>query len=268
VALKLSYCTLYWKNPDLEPALEELKKAGWEGWEGRVPLDWLGPPQRVRRICKDTGMPMVVYTASGSPDQREWEHVERNKRRMEYAAAIEVDCFMFMSGPKPKDRPVGEDDMKAAAEGAEAWAEYAAQYGLEVSYHIHTNTLIDSIEHWRRYTSLLDRAKLCIDVSHAALWGYDPVQSILDFREQLNYIHLQDYSSTSRDENGRYQSVWCDVGETASVDFPAILNTLEKIGFERWVTACPGRVIPGQEDPCRQAQHSRRMREYLKGLGY
>jgi sugar phosphate isomerase/epimerase len=268
VALKLSYCTLHWKNPDLEPALEELKEAGWEGWEGRLPLDWLGSPQRVRRICKNADMPMVVYAASGSPEQREWEHSERNKRRMEFAAAIEVDCFMFMSGPKPKGRPVNEEDIVAAAEGAEIWAEYAAQYGMEVSYHIHTNTLIDSNAHWLRYMSLLDRTKLCIDVSHAALWGYDPVQSILDFRERLNYIHLQDYSSTSRDENGRYQPVWCDVGETASVDFPAILKTVDEIGFDRWVTACPARPAPGREDPCRLARHSRGMREYLRGLGY
>ncbi len=34
MALKMSYSTLRWKNPDLEPALGELRKAGWEGWEG------------------------------------------------------------------------------------------------------------------------------------------------------------------------------------------------------------------------------------------
>ena len=106
-------------------------------------------------------------------------------------------------------------------------------------YHIHTHTLIDSSAHWLRYTSLLDRTKLCIDVSHAALWGRDPVQSILDFCERLNYVHLQDYP-----------------------------KTLDEIGFDRWVTAFPARPAPGQEDPCRQARRSRRMREYLQGLGY
>ena len=56
-------------------------------------------------------MPIVVYTASGSPDNRDWEHVERNKRRMDFAAEMGVDCFMFMSGPKPADRGVSEDDI-------------------------------------------------------------------------------------------------------------------------------------------------------------
>ncbi len=62
--------------------------------------------------------------------------------------------------------------------------------------------------------------------------------------------------------------MWCDVGETASLDFPAILKTLDEIGFDRWVTACPGKPAPGQEDSCRQARRSRQMRDYLKGLGY
>ena len=106
-----------------------LKKAGWDGWEGRLPLDWLGPARRLRQVCKDADMPLVVYTASGSPDNRDWENVERNKRRMDFAAEMEVDCFMFMSGRKPEGREVERADIEQAAEGAEQWAEYAAQYG-------------------------------------------------------------------------------------------------------------------------------------------
>jgi len=265
---KLGYSTLRWRNPDLEPALEALKVAGWDGWEGRLPLDWVGPPSRLRRICSNTGMPMAIFTASGTPDVRDWENVERNKRRMDYAAEVEADCFMYMTGRKPEGRPVSEDDIRASAEGAEAWAEYAAQYGLEISYHIHTNTLVDSTEDWKLYMSLLKKAKLCIDVSHAYLWGYDPVESIRDFRDQLNYVHLQDYSSTSRGEDGRYLPVWCDVGQAENVDFVGTLSALKEIGFTRWVTACPGEPIPGADDPLSEADRSKRMVTYLRGLGY
>lgn len=265
---KLGYCTLRWRNPDLEPALEALKAAGWDGWEGRLPLDWVGPPSRLRKICRNTGMPMAIFTANGTPDVRDWENVERNKRRMDYAAEVEADCFMYMTGRKPEGRPVSEDDIRAAAEGAEIWAEYAAQYGLEISYHIHTNTLVDSTEDWKLYMSLLKKAKLCIDVSHAYLWGYDPAESIRDFRDQLNYIHLQDYSSTSREEDGRYLPVWCDVGQAENVDFAGTLSALEEIGFTRWVTACPGDPIPGADDPLSEAVRSERMVTYLRGLGY
>jgi sugar phosphate isomerase/epimerase len=60
----------------------------------------------------------------------------------------------------------------------------------------------------------------------------------------------------------------CDVGEGESVDFAGILKALEEIGYSRWVTSCPGVPIPGQDDTLGEARSSRKMREYLKRLGY
>lgn len=270
MGLQMSYATLRWQEPNLPKALTELKKAGWEGWEARAPLDWLGTPRQLLQVCEDAGMPLVVYTASGSPDQRDWAHVERNKRRIEFAAEMGASCFMFMSGPKAETRMGKKEQIEVAAEGAEAWATYAAQYDLELSYHIHTNTLVDSITDWKYYMSRLERTKLCIDVSHAALWGYDPVQAIGDFWPQLNYVHLQDYSSCTQQEAGRYNPVWVDVGQANCLDFPGVLATLVQRGFTGWVTCVPGDDSgpPGEQDPVSQAQRSAGMRSYLYNLGY
>lgn len=268
MAFKLGYCTLRWRNPDLEAGLEELKKAGWDGWECRLPLDWLGTPARVRRVCENTDMPLVVYTALGSPENSDAENFEKNKRRMEFAAEMGADCYMYMSRRKEPGEVVREDDIKAAAAAADEWADYAGQFGLELSYHIHTNLLVDSVEEWKTYMANLKTAKLCIDVSHAQLWGYEENQSLRDFKDQLNYVHLQDYSSTSRRDDGFYLPVWVDVGQGQNCDFPGIKNTLEEINFDRWVTACPGEPIPGQEDAISEAKRSARMAEYLRGLGY
>ena len=268
MAFQLGYCSLRWKNPNLEPALEALKEAGWDGWEGRLPLNWLGTPAQVRRICANADMPLKIFTANGTPDNRDYENVELNKRRIDFAAEIEADCFMYMNGRKPEGRPVTDDDVKAAAEGAEEWADYAAQYGLELSYHIHTNLLVDSSEHWKLYMSQLDKAKLCIDVSHGQLWGYDPVQSIRDFKDQLNYIHLQDWSAYTQREDGFHAPTWCAVGEAEACDFPAIAAVLEEINYDRWVTGCPGVPKEGREDPLSMAQDSKAMYEYMRRVGY
>ena len=268
MGLSICYSTLRWRCPDLPAALAALKEAGWDGWEARLPLDWLGPPSRLRRVCAEADMPMAVYTAAGTPDQRDWETVERNRRRMEFAAEIEADCFMFMNGGKPEGGTVTDDDIRAAAEGAESWAEYADGLGLEVSYHIHTNCLVDSIEHWKLYMSCVKKARLCIDVSHAKLWGYDPVESLRDFRSQLNYVHLQDYSSCTRDENGRYHPRWVSVGEARAVDFPGVMRILEEIDYDRVVTCCPGEPAWEGEDAVSEARRSAVMREYLRSIGF
>ena len=91
---------------------------------------------------------------------------------------------MFMNRGRPDT--VTEDDVTASASAAESCATYAAEFNLEISYHIHTNCLVDSIQDWQLYMSQLDKTKLCIDVSHSQLWGYDPVDSIQDFQSQLN----------------------------------------------------------------------------------
>ncbi len=264
----MGYSTLRWQFPDLGPSLVALREAGWDSWEGRFPLDWLGPPSRLKQVCTDAGMPMTVFTALGSPDDRDFRHVEGNRRRMEFAAEMGVECFMFMSGGKPEGREAGEDEIRRAAEGAEEWADYASTMDLELSYHIHTNTLVDSIAQWQLYMSCLKKARLCIDVSHAQLWGYDPVASVRDFWTQLNYVHLQDYSSCTRAEDGRYNPVWCDVGVAENVDFPAVLKALDDLGYDGVITSCPGEPVAGADDPISEARRSAGTRAYLRGLGY
>lgn len=268
MGLKICYASLRWRHPDLPAALAALQEAGWDGWEGRLPLDWMGPPSRLRRVCADAGMPLLVYTAVGSPDNRDLDNVERNRRRMEFAAEMDADCFMFMNGPKPEGGIVTDDDVRSAADGAEEWAAYAAGLGLEITYHIHTNQLVDSTQHWKLYMSCLHKAGLCIDVSHAQLWGYDATESLRDFSGQLNYVHLQDYASCTRAEDGRYEPVWVSVGESECMDFGRVMQTVKDIGFDRVVTCCPGEPAYEGEDAVAEARRSARMRQYMRNLGY
>ena len=268
MGLKICYASLRWRNPDLPAALASLQEAGWDGWEGRLPLDWLGPPSRVRRVCADAGMPMLVYSAAGSPDNRDPENVERNRRRMEFAAEMNADCFLFMNGPKPEGRSVTDDDVRAAAEGAEAWAEYGADLGLEITYHIHTNLLVDSAEHWQCRGRGWDKAGPCIAVSHAKRLGYTTTESLRDFRSQLDCVHLQDDSACTRGEDGRYTPEWVSVGEAECMVFGRVMETVEEIGFDRVVTCCPGQPPYEGEDAVAEAKRSAGMRRYMRSLGY
>ena len=52
MAFKLGYSSIRMETPDLERVLAQMRAAGWEGWELRNALDWLGTPSRVRRLCE------------------------------------------------------------------------------------------------------------------------------------------------------------------------------------------------------------------------
>ncbi|CAI8047396.1 hypothetical protein GBAR_LOCUS26192 [Geodia barretti] len=68
----------------------------------RQSFDWVGTPKRVRQVCDNVGMPVVVVTARGLPIDKDWEQMEMNKRRMDFAAEVGADCFMFMGAGNHK----------------------------------------------------------------------------------------------------------------------------------------------------------------------
>lgn len=263
MGFKFGYSTLRWSEPDFENLLTQLKDAGWDGWEMRQSIDWAGTPRRIRRMCDNVDMPIAAVTARGLPIDKNHEQMELNKRRIDFAAEVGADCFMFMGAGKPKDRPVDNSDLTKLADVSEEWAEYAERYGLDVCYHTHTNTTVDSIEDWAKYMSLLRKCKLCIDVSHSALWGFDPIESIRRYKDVLVYLHLQDYSGYTGGDGSNFDVDWVDVGGGDAIDFPGIMSTLEELDYNRWVTACPG-MVEDRTDEERMTVN----REYLRQLGY
>ncbi|MBM3263403.1 MAG: sugar phosphate isomerase/epimerase [candidate division Zixibacteria bacterium] len=249
---KLAYSSLRWQTPDIEAGLKAMRETGWEGWEIRQSLDWLGSAKRVKKISDDAGVPVAVVCGTGISLDNNYEMKERNKRRIDFAADVEADTFMFMGAGRPYGRTVTSDEIKALADLSDELADYAAQYNLDVCYHIHTGTTIDTREEWELLMRLMKRAQLCIDVSHAAFWGYDPAQSIRDFSDRLVYVHLQDYKG--------YRFV--ELGDGNLLDFAASMKALEEIGYNRWITVCPSATdLPDREK-------MQRDREYLRKLGY
>ena len=249
---KLGYSSLRWLDLDLEPRLHQIRKAGWDGWEIRQSLDWLGTPSRVRRLCQDAGTPVSAVMGQRITLDNDPLMKEQNKRRIDFAAEIEADNFTIIGAERLQDPAAHQAQIAALADLADEFADYAAQYGLDVCYHVHTRTTVDSRSEWELLMSLMNRCKLCIDVSHAQFWGYDPARSIHDFKDRLVYVHLQDWLG--------YR--WADLDEGTLVDTGACLEALDAIGFERWVVACPGDSSRSDE------QRIRCNRAYLRGLGY
>ena len=255
MVFKLGYSSLRWQTPDLPKVLGQMKAAGWEGWELRQSLDFLGSAQRVKKICDDIGMPVAVVTARGISLDKDPTMLETNRRRIDFAAALKADCYMFMGAKKPQRGYATNEEIAALAEVGDELADYASQYGLDVCYHIHTNTTIDSKEEWTKLMNWMKKCKLCIDVSHSALWGFDPRESVKQYQDKLVYVHLQDFDTEVAKD-------WVELGEGNLLDFPGTLKALKEIGYERWIVVCPGNTNRTDEEKMRVN------REYLQRLGY
>jgi sugar phosphate isomerase/epimerase len=245
--------TLRWKTPNLEQMLATLHEHGWDGWESRQSLDWLGSSARVKGICDSIGVQVAAIVGANvdSVDPTDQSH-EINRRRIEFASDLECGIFVA-KGPKRYDRETTEEDLDQMAEIYEGMAVYAEPLGVTVVYHPHRGHVVDTKEEWQRFIPKLDVCKLCMDMSHSVFWDWDPVEAAVHFKDIIKYVHLHDH---------RPDGFSLEIGDAMMCDFPKFLKSLEDLGYEGWITACPGRI---ERD---ESEKIARNRAYLRSIGY
>ncbi len=248
---RLAYSTYRWNTLDLERDLVTLRQAGFAGWETRHPLDWLGSAQRVRQICERVGIETAAVCGPNATLSIGDPSHQISKRRIEFAADLGVSTFMT-KGPGRLERATTDEDLDQMAVVYEDLALHAAPLGVAVTFHPHIHHLVDSADEWKRFMRRLHHCRLCLDMSHAVHWGYDPIAAVHDFKERIAYVHLHDYK-------GKHG---VELGEGLMCDFPAFLGALEEIGYQGWVTVCSGQTERSEEDKMRIG------RAYLKSIGY
>lgn len=251
MSLRFAYSSLKWKEHDLVANLAALREEGFDGWETRESLDWLGTPQRLRKIVDGIGIEIAAVSGPNVPASPEDPAFKINKRRIEYAADLGVPLLMT-KGPRGVNNPTPDDELRQVADMYEALARHGQSLGVTVTFHPHINHFVDSADEWKRFMPMLDACRLCLDMSHAVRWGYDPIQAAKDYGDRIALVHLHD------EKDG----VGADLGEGPMCDYGAFLGTVQEVGYSGWAVVCPGST--GKPD--RDAISANR--SYLKSIGY
>ena len=174
-----------------------------------------------------------------------------NKRKIEFAADLGVETFMT-KGPGRGERTCTDAELDQMAAVYEDLAVYGEKLGVRVTFHPHINHLVNSEGEWKRFMMRLDVCKLCLDMSHAVHWGYDPVQAVRDFTARIAYVHLHDFKDGKTVE----------LGQGPMCDYPGFMAAVEAAGYAGWITVGPGEVAGTEEGKMRVN------REYMRSIGY
>ncbi len=250
MALRWAYSSLKWPVEDLEKNLASLVEKGWEGWETRESLDWLGTPNRLKKMCEQIGIEIAAVSGPNVPASREDQAFTINKRRIEYASDLGVSLLMT-KGPGSKDHPTSDEELRRLAGLYNDLARHGEPLGVTVTYHPHINHFVDSKEEWIRFMPMLDTCRLCMDMSHAVRWGYDPVEATQAYADRISLVHLHD----EKDGEG------VDIGEGPMCDYSAFLAAIQDTGYNDWVVVCPGGQKPATDSIASN-------RTYLKSIGF
>lgn len=225
MGLRFAYSTINWgETADLPTAFAEIREAGWRAvelfWHT---LDWLGPAAGLKETLGDLRAATLFGVVSVPTDAVQ---LTRLKNQIAYAAEIGAEAVGLVGGNRLRWRPPSAAEYADLARFGEELARYGAERGVVVAYHPHVACTVETEAEIDRLLDQTRELTLCLDASHIALVGEDPIAHLRKYRTRTGYVHLKDWA------RGKF----VEVGEgTLGIDFGAILRELEDQGFAGWV---------------------------------
>lgn len=154
-----------------------------------------------------------------------------------------------------KDKPVLADaEWPAFCAGVEVLAEYCASQGIDLVYHHHMGTIVQTREEIDRLMAGTGPAtKLLLDVGHAWFGGADPVGLARAYVDRVGHFHAKNVRPEIRKQveeeglsflEGVRRGVFTVPGDPeGALEFTAVLKVLAERGYEGWL------VIEAEQDP-------------------
>ena len=268
MGVKLGINPIGWSNDDLQwlggetsldTCLAETKQAGYDGIElghkfPRVASE-LAPIMERHGLAIVSGWYSTELLTRGAKAEiaAMQPHLTLLKA-MGCGVLIAAECSNTVHGTQSiplADRPVlASGDWKQFGAGMTELGKAVADAGLELVYHHHMGTVVQSGEEIDR---LMDESgpevRLLLDTGHATFGGVDPVQLARTYRTRIGHVHCKDIRAPIMARvwaerlsflDGVIEGVFTVPGD-GMVDFPAVLAELP--GYDRWL------VVEAEQDP-------------------
>lgn len=242
-----------------EKMLEEMAAAGYTGTElgpyGFFPTDAevLRPKLAEHNLALLGSFVPVVLSDPGSAKVA----VDQIRKVGGLLAALKAP-FLVMADAQSEERDRFSGrvvDGQTPALTTEQWsnvakvvsesAKVAADFGLDLVFHPHVATYIETPEETERFFDATAGSGigLCLDTGHCVYAGGDAVAEAEKFREVLRFVHIKDVNSAVLADARRREltfdgaiaeKVFTVIGE-GSIDFPFFFQTLAKNSYSGWM---------------------------------
>lgn len=258
---------------DVDTVAAELEKNGLGIVVGTIFHDLVTPENQpsvlkaVDDICKlitDPKMPKLpVHEGQKWPTPyltvMDWGHDERD----------------FNAGHSDRAPRMNEKDWAAFVANVRAVCDRANSWGVRPVIHPHAGTYIEFADEIEAITRDIpyEVAGLCLDTGHLYYSGMDPVEYLKKYQDKLDYVHFKDVNEKVYREvlgehirffDGCGKGAMCPIG-TGALDYPAIKQALEDIGYSGYITIEQERDPRNSDTSLRDVKRSV---DYLKSVGY
>jgi inosose dehydratase len=242
-----------------EKMLDEMVAAGYSGTElgpfGFFPTDPLTlRPQFDKRNLKLLASFVPVVLSDPASAQTAVDRIREVGHLLSALGApflvlsdAQSDERTRLAGRVPRDGSNGltAAQWKNVAGVVEQAARVAKDFGLDLVFHPHVATYVETPEECERFFDVTSHTGvgLCLDTGHCFYAGGDCVREAAKFASILRFVHIKDVDGKILDdarrrkltfEEGIAEEVFTIVGE-GSIDFPAFFRELLRIKYRGWM---------------------------------
>ena len=246
-------------NQSYEKMLDEMVEAGYTGTElgpyGFFPTDAKVLKEQLgKRNLSLLGSFVPVPLGDGASTQAV---VEQIRKVGGFLSALGAPFLVLadaqskerdlISGRVPADDSAGwtREQWKQVAKVVASAANVAADYGLDLVFHPHVATYVETPAEVEKFFDVTSASKigLCLDTGHCVYGGGDAIAEAEKYRKILRFIHIKDVDAKVLAEARRKkltfdqaieEKVFTIIGQ-GSIDFPAFFRVLAKNNYSGWM---------------------------------
>jgi inosose dehydratase len=287
--VRIAIAPIGWTNDDwpglggeipFDQCIREMSEAGYAGCElgGKFPKE----PGQLRAALEPLGLELATGWISlyfteperGAETLAAFDAHSALLAAMGSKVVVVCECGgSVQSGPLPVSsaRPRFDDgDWRRLVDGLHRIGGVAKERGLDIVYHHHMGTGIQSAAEVDRLMAATDpaRVSLLVDSGHFTFAGDDPVPVLRRHAARVKHLHLKDVRAevaawAHRTGASFEQSVRAGVFTVpgdGDVDMRAFLRAAEEIGYEGWM------VVEAEQDPAKAPplEYARKGREFVR----
>ncbi|HEY1656702.1 MAG TPA: TIM barrel protein [Candidatus Sulfotelmatobacter sp.] len=246
-------------NQSYEKMLDEMVWAGYTGTElgpyGFFPTDpAVLKPQLEKRKLKLLGSFVPVVLSNPASAGIAVEHIRKVgdllatlKAPFLVLADAQSDERNRISGRVPRNGSAGltAEQWKNVAHVVEEAAKVSADFGLDLVFHPHVATYVETPEECERFFDVTSHTGigLCLDTGHCEYGEGDTVTEAAKFASVLRFLHIKDVDNKILNEARRKklnfeqaieEKVFTIIGQ-GSIDFPGLFRLLDKNNYSGWM---------------------------------
>ncbi|MED4073822.1 sugar phosphate isomerase/epimerase family protein [Priestia endophytica] len=271
------------KQMDWERCMNEMAESGYQGIElgpwGYLPNEY----EKLKNELEKRNLELTATTLVGDlmSEEKTREMMdlldEMAKLQLQFESAKYVvlidDCYTdLFTGNLVRPRTLNDAEWSNFINNILKIRDYAKiQYGLEVVFHPHAQSHIETEEQIQRLLDDTD-INLCLDTGHHAYADGDPMAFMKKHHKRIPYLHVKSCDLKVREKMQRENwpfakavsnDIMCEP-ELGVVDMKAFVEVLESIDFQGWAIVEQD-MYPAPFD--KPFPIAKRTREYLKVIG-